>query len=82
MSEESMRYKMPTYELGEGWIALANQKDYISVYTCSAEHIVNFKKKHPKIKTGKGCINFKDGDDIPLNDLKGVIKSAMEYRHK
>jgi len=82
MAEESMRYKMPTYELGEAWVAVANQKSYISVYTCSAEHIASFKKKHPNLKTGKGCINFRDRDEIPQNDLKAVIKSAIEYRHK
>ncbi len=73
---------MPTYEAGEGWVAAANQKNCISLYTCSAEHLESFKRKHPKIKTGKGCINFKDSDDIPINDLIPVIKSAMEFRHR
>ncbi len=76
-----MRYKMPTYQLGEGSISIASQKHYISLYTCSAEHIAQFKNKHPKIKTGKGCINFKDSDEIPFDDLKPVVKSAMEYHH-
>ena len=35
-ADESMKYKMPTYEYEEGWVALANQKNYISLYTCSA----------------------------------------------
>ena len=81
-TEESMKYKMPTYMSEDGWVAAANQKNYISVYTCSAEHIKDFKKKHPGIKTGKGCINFKDSDEIPIEDLKPVIKQAMEPRHQ
>ena len=80
-ANESMKYKMPTYESGKGWVAAANQKNYISLYTCSPEHIKDFKKKHPKIKTGKGCINFKDSDEIPVKDLKLVIKKAMESIH-
>jgi len=76
-AEETMKYKMPTYHQGKGWVALANQKNYISLYTCSAEHLENFKKKYPGIKTGKGCINFRDRDEIPLNDLGSVIESAM-----
>ncbi len=80
-AEESMRYKMPTYELGEGWVAAANKKNYISVYTCAAHHLAGFKAKHPNIKTGTGCINFRDKDDIPLEDLKPVIKSAIESKH-
>lgn len=80
-ASESMRYKMPTYEYEQGWIALANQKSYISVYTCSAEHIAAFRQRHPALKTGTGCINFRDRDDIPLDDLKAVISSALESRH-
>ena len=84
---ESMKYKMPTFENGNhqgdkpGWIALANQKSYVSVYTCMEGHLVSFKERHPNIKTGKGCINFRDKDEIPLQDLKLVIASAMEYQH-
>ncbi|PKF58336.1 hypothetical protein CW748_04025 [Alteromonadales bacterium alter-6D02] len=80
-ARESMRHKMPTFESSEGWVAVANQKHYISVYTCSAQHIDAFKLKHPTIKTGRGCINFKDKDEIPLKDLQIIIKSAMEFRH-
>lgn len=74
----SMKYRMPTYEVGEGWVALANQKRYVSFYTCDARHIDEFKKKHPTIKTGKGCINFQDKDKLPLADLKQVVSHAMK----
>lgn len=74
----SMKYKMPTYESGEGSVAIANQKQYISVYTCGAHHLVQFKQKHPKIKTGKGCINLKPTDPVPLKDLQQVIRHAIE----
>ena len=77
----SMKYKMPTFTEGEGWVAIANQKNYISLYTCGAQHLTNFKSKHPEIKTGKGCINFLDKNEMPLNDLKSVIKSAMDASH-
>lgn len=72
-----MRYKMPTYTVGEGWVAIANQKNYISLYTCSAAHLEDFKKQHPDIKTGKGCINFRDRDAIPEPAVKVVIKQAI-----
>jgi len=74
-----MKYKMPTYQSGDGWVALANQKNYISLYTCGYHHIEGFKAKHPTIKTGKGCINFKDKDDIPLPDVKAVVKHAINH---
>lgn len=80
-AEESMKYKMPTYTTAQGWVAVANQKSYISLYTCSSEHLASFKAAHPGIKTGKGCINFRDKDPIPLEDLKPVIHSAVTSNH-
>lgn len=74
-----MSYNMPTYRVGGGWIALANQKNYISVYTCGSHHIEAFKLKYPKIMTGKGCINFRDSDDIPSSDLREVMRHALEH---
>ena len=74
-----MKYKMPTYWVGEGWVALANQKQYISLYTCGAHHIEQFKAKHPNIKTGKGCINFRDTDAIPISDIRKVVRHAIVH---
>lgn len=74
-----MTYKMPTYKVGEGWVALANQKNYISLYTCGYHHIETFKKNHPKIKTGKGCINFRDKDPLPVEDIEQVVRHAIDH---
>lgn len=87
---QSMKYKMPTFENisdnnqanKPSWIALANKKSYLSLYTCMEMHLASFKTLHPQIKTGVGCINFRDKDDVFLEDLRAVIKSAMEYQHK
>ena len=78
---ESMRYRMPTFEYRDGWISLASRKHYISVYTCMAEHIAEFRARHPAIPTGTGCINFRDRDEIPLDDLAQVIRNALEHEH-
>lgn len=43
-----MSYKMPTYRAGNGWVALANQKNYISLYTCGASHLETYRQKHPQ----------------------------------
>ena len=73
-----MTYKMPTYRVGDGWVALANQKQYVSLYTCGSHHLEGFRAKHPEIKTGKGCINFKDKDELPLQDIEAVVRHAIE----
>ncbi len=78
--EVSMNYKIPTFNLGKNWVAIANHNYYISVYTCSYDHISGFKKKYPKIKTGKGCINFRDKDEIPFDEITEVIKRALTMK--
>jgi uncharacterized protein YdhG (YjbR/CyaY superfamily) len=75
----SMRYKMPTVDCGAGWVAVASQKHYVSLYTCGAAHLEGFKAKHPNIKTGKGCINLKPDAPAPLDDLLQVIEHAIEH---
>jgi len=74
-----MRYKMPTYHAGDGWVAIANQKNYVSLYTCGAHHLADFKRRQPKIKTGKGCINFKPTEALPLTDIEAVVRHAIDH---
>jgi len=74
-----MQYKMPTYHVDEGWVAIANQKHYVSLYTCGYHHIEDFKQRCPKIKTGKGCINLKVKDDVPWPELEQVVRHAMDH---
>lgn len=72
-----LKYNMPTYSHEDGWVAIANQKNYVSLYTCGAAHLKAFKQKHPDYKTGKGCINFRQKDTIPVEDVKAVVEHAM-----
>lgn len=73
-----LAYRMPTYHVDAGWVALANQKNYVSLYTCGYHHISEFRDRHPGIKTGKGCINLRDRDDLPMDDLRAVVRHAIE----
>jgi len=72
-----LRYRLPTYQTASGWVALGNQKHYLSLYTDGEGHLDAFKQKHPGIKTGKGCINLRDTDAIPVDDLMAVVHSAL-----
>lgn len=72
-----MQYKMPTYHVADNWVALANKKNYLSLYTCDAKDLVTFKKNHQRIKSGKTCINFRESDDIPLDSVAEVITNAL-----
>ncbi len=61
-------------------IALANQKNYLSVYICSIENgkyiAEEYKDKLPKASVGKSCIRFKTLKDIDLSILMEIIKKA------
>ncbi len=61
-------------------IALASQKNYISVYVCSMEkdkYLAEiYKDKLPKASIGKSCIRFKKLADIDLTVLTEIIKKA------
>jgi len=81
-AELTMKYKMPTFEIGDNWIAVANQKSYVSVYTCGYYYIESYKKKHPETKSGKGCLNFRDNDEIHFKELKDVVKSTLTTKVK
>jgi len=41
------------------------------------QYIDPFRAAHPRIKTNKASINFKLGDELPAEDVKGVITRAM-----
>lgn len=75
-----IKYGIPTFEMENGWVAVANQKNYVSLYTCSPDHIASYKDKHPDAKTGKACLNFRDADEIDFGALKAVVRSAMTAR--
>lgn len=76
-AQVSLRYRMPTYDLDGHFLAWGNKKNYLSLYTCSAERIAGFRAANPEIPTGVGCLNFRDKDDFPLKDLERVIRNAL-----
>ncbi len=69
-AEVVMWYQIPTYRAKSGWVALGYWKNGVSLYTNGPHHIAEFKAKYPAIKTGKGSINFKVADVVPVATLK------------
>ena len=63
-------------------IALASQKNYISVYVCSVDagqYIAEkYKKELGKVSVGKSCIRFKKLRDVNLPALKKVLLAAAK----
>lgn len=63
-------------------IALASQKNYISVYVCAVEDgeyiAEKYKSELGKVSVGKSCIRFKKLEDLNLITFEKVIKLAEE----
>lgn len=74
-------YKSKSGQEGD-WsvIALASQKNYISLYvSCVTEQgylAENYKKALPKANIGKSCIRFTKLDNIDLNVIKEILHQA------
>lgn len=63
-------------------IALANQKNYVSIYVCAVDKGVYIAEKHKKelgkVSVGKSCIRFKKLTDLNLPALKKVLQFAAK----
>ena len=65
----------------EMYVALANQKNYISLYLLPIYVFPELKAKLDAslegVKCGKSCVNFKRADDLPL-DVIGEVVAATD----
>jgi uncharacterized protein YdhG (YjbR/CyaY superfamily) len=63
-------------------IALANQKNYISVYVCAVKNGEYVAEKNKarlgKVSVGKSCIRFSKLEHVNLDVLKEVIQQAAK----
>lgn len=63
-------------------VALASQKNYISVYICAVENGQYLAEKHKndlgKVSVGKSCIRFKKIEDVNIETLGKIIKLAAK----
>lgn len=61
-------------------VALANQKNYISLYVCAVRGgrylAEEYKDTLGKVNTGRSCIRFKKLEDLNLDVLTELLKEA------
>jgi hypothetical protein len=70
---------MPTCRVGDGWVAIANQKHDDSFYTCGAQHPANCRSACPAIHTGRRCVDFKPAAELPVAAVMQVIRHAIKH---
>ena len=78
---EEVGPKFLTYKAGGEWyVALANQKNYISLYLMPLYVYPELKAKldasGKRLKCGKSCINFKRADELPLEVVAEVVAAT------
>jgi uncharacterized protein YdhG (YjbR/CyaY superfamily) len=63
-------------------VALASQKNYMSVYVCALEGKQYIAEKHKKelgkVSVGRSCIRFKKLEDVDLVVLRQVLQKAAK----
>jgi hypothetical protein len=87
---EEIDAKFLSFKAGDDWlVALANQKNYISLYLMPLYLFPEMKAKFDaaadgKLKCGKSCINFKRAGQLPLEVLGEIVGSyeADDYEER
>ena len=86
---EEIGPKFLTFKAEDDWyVCLANQKNYISLYLTPVYVFPELKAKldnsSKKLKCGKGCINFKRAEDLPLETIAEIISThdAESYQQR
>ena len=78
---ERISSKFLTFMADDEWyIALANQKNYISLYLLPIYVFPELKARldnsGKKLKCGKSCINFQRAEDLPLATIAEIVSAC------
>jgi hypothetical protein len=78
---EEIGAKFLSFKAGDDWlVALANQKNYISLYLMPLYMFPEMKAMFDtaaggKLKCGKSCINFKRAEELPLEVIGKIVRA-------
>jgi uncharacterized protein YdhG (YjbR/CyaY superfamily) len=68
------------------FVALASQKNYLSLYLMDLYTQPGLREKHAKalapLNMGKSCINFDSADELPLDAIEEILKAAPGFEVK
>jgi uncharacterized protein YdhG (YjbR/CyaY superfamily) len=73
----SMKYGMPTYELGSRVIAFNAQKNYFSFYA-DPEIVRRHRSELIGLDIGKSCIRFRKIEDVSLATLSAIARESTK----
>ena len=84
---EEIGPKFLSFKAGDDWyVALASQKNYISLYLMPVYVFPELKAKLDasgrKLKCGKSCVNFKRADELPLETIAEIVGATDAEAYK
>ncbi|MEJ2737467.1 MAG: DUF1801 domain-containing protein [Anaerolineae bacterium] len=75
---ETMRYRMPTYELQGGVLcSIASQKLHMSLYM-DTELVEKHREELAGLSVGKSCIRFKSLEKLPLDTVRTILQETVQ----
>src|ERR1044071_10329816 len=84
---EHIDSKFLSFRAGEEWyVALANQKNYISLYLMPIYIYPELKAKidgsGKKLRCGNSCINFRKAEELPLEAVAEIVRANEGETYK
>lgn len=77
-AQEYIKYKMPYFEQNGQLCAFASQKNYMSLYILNTPVLQKNKDLLGKLNIGKGCVRFKSIDQLPLDEIRKILKESVD----
>ncbi|HXV63640.1 MAG TPA: DUF1801 domain-containing protein [Vicinamibacteria bacterium] len=77
---ESMKHRLPFYEIGPDAFAFAVQKRYLSVYINNEDLITKHAAHIGKHSRGKNCIRYSKPEHVDLPGLAALIRAVYGKR--
>ena len=77
---ETMKYRMPTYEYGDGVLcSFASQKHYVSLYM-DTDIVEKHQEELTGLSIGKICIRFRKMEQLPLDTIRRMLEETVRVR--
>lgn len=77
---EVMQYGMIGYNQGPVLFGLGSQKWYMALYVCDTKAVDAHRQRLGKLNCGKGCIRFRQLQDLPLDAVKDILIDSLRRR--
>lgn len=80
-ARETMSYRMPTYEAGDGALicAIAAQKHHLALYVCQPQVLARHREAFSRLDVGKGCIRFRHLTALPRTAARKLLRDAARH---